>query len=177
MKLIEKNQPEAQDKDTTKKKLDEKKETSDLKPISSNTGTNQNINIVENDRTEKKEESIAVSHSDVMEQSDDDRRKREQVKGKREFSEKELDTKIYITLSETQTTFMYFAPSQKYFTNKNGNFVYLNNYNLLILFQILRKKMRKEKKKLISLIKINVKILSHLLVEEHKQLIDLKDSN
>lgn len=117
MKLIEKNQPEAQDKD--KKNID-KKENSDMKPINPNSGTNQNINIVDNDRSEKKEESIAVSHSDVMEQSDDDRKKREQVKGQKEFSEKELDTKIYITLSETQTTFMYFAPSQKYFTNKNG---------------------------------------------------------
>ena len=120
LKLIEKNQPEpAQDKDKTKK-LDDKKEA-DLKPINPN-ATNQNMNIIENEKSEKKEESIAVSHSDMMEQSDDDRKKREQVKGKKEFSEKELDKKIYITLSETQTTFMYFAPSQKYFTNKNGNF-------------------------------------------------------
>ena len=107
-----------------KKKIDDKKENAnaDMKPINPNAGTNQNINIVENERSEKKEESVAaaVSHSDIMEQSDDDRKKIEQVKGKKEFSEKELDTKIYITLSETQTTFMYFAPSQKYFTNKNG---------------------------------------------------------
>ena len=122
LKLIEKNQPEAQDKDSTKKKIDNKKESADMKPIIPNSGTNTNIDIIENDRGEKKEESIAaVSHSDMMEQSDDERKKREQVKGKKEFSEKELDTRIYITLNETQTTFMYFAPSQKYFTNKNGN--------------------------------------------------------
>jgi hypothetical protein len=131
LKLIEKNQPEpAQDKDKTKK-LDDKKDNADMKPINPN-ATNQNMNIIDNEKggSEKKEESIAVSHSDMMEQSDDDRKKREQVKGRKEFSEKELDKKIYITLSETQTTFMYFAPSQKYFTNKNGN---LNTKYLLNL--------------------------------------------
>ena len=44
LKLIEKNQPEpVQDKDKTKK-LDDKKENADMKPILN--ATNQNINIV-----------------------------------------------------------------------------------------------------------------------------------
>ncbi len=72
---------------------------------------------MENDR---KEDLSVISHSDAMDQSDDDRKKKEIVKGKRDFTEQELDQKIYITFSETLTNFMYFAPSQKYFTNKIG---------------------------------------------------------
>jgi hypothetical protein len=121
--LITKSQPEAQDKDPSNKKIDDKKENADIKPLNPNSGTNNNINIIENERSERKEEISHIS-SDIMEQSDDDRGKKDKVKGKKEFSEQELDTKIYITLNETQTTFMYFAPSQKYFTNKNGKFCF-----------------------------------------------------
>lgn len=115
-KLIEKALAENQDKDATKKKLEDKKDNADIKPLNQNAGTT-NINIVENER---KEDLSAISHSDALEQSDDDRRRKEMAKGKRDFTEQELDQKIFITLSETPTTFMYFAPSQKYFTNKIG---------------------------------------------------------
>lgn len=115
LKLIEKTtQADNADKDATRKKLEEKKDNIDLKAI--NQGQ-QNISIMDN---EKKEDSSMVSHSDALE-SDDDRRKRELNKGKRGFTEQELDQKIFITLSETPTNFMYFAPSQKYFSNKAGN--------------------------------------------------------
>lgn len=124
-KLIEKlTQPDNQDKDTIKKKLEDKKDNADLKPI---TQGQTNISIMEND---KKEDMSVISHSDALDQSDDDRKRREMTKGKRDFTEQELDQKIFITLSETPTNFMYFAPSQKYFTNKigNNNSIIKNNF-------------------------------------------------
>lgn len=126
-KLIEKaTQAENQEKDATRKKIEDKKDNTDIKSF--NQG-NTNISIMDN---EKKEDLSVISHSDALEQSDDDRRKKEIIKGKKDFTEQELEQKIFITLSETSTTFMYFAPSQKYFTNKIG--INLNPYVLLIIY-------------------------------------------
>ena len=120
-KLIEKaTQADNLDKDGTKKKLDDKKDNTDLKPLNQNAGQT-NITILENER---KEDLSGISHSDALDQSDDDRKKKEMAKGKRDFTEQELDQRIFITLSETPTSFMYFAPSQKYFTNKLGEFIF-----------------------------------------------------
>lgn len=64
-----------------------------------------------------------MSENEAVDQSEDGSKK-EQAKNKRDFTEKELETKIFITLSETPTTFMYFAPSQRFFTNKIGIFYF-----------------------------------------------------
>ncbi len=101
--------------------MEDKKDNADLKPL--NQG-NTNMSLMDNDK--KEELSIAISHSEAIEQSDDDRKKKDIVKGKRDFTEQELEQKIFITLSETPTTFMYFAPSQRYFTNKIGKRMFLN---------------------------------------------------
>jgi len=109
--------------------MEDNKDITDLKPL--NQGY-PNISINDN---EKKEDISNISHSDALEQSDDDRKKKETAKGKRDFTEQELDQKIFITLSETATNFMYFAPSQRYFTNKIGK-LSLRSKVLKILFLI-----------------------------------------
>lgn len=64
--------------------------------------------------TEQKE---ATDQTDTFNESDDEVRRREQEirEKKREITERELDAKVLITLSETQTQFMFFTPSMKYF--------------------------------------------------------------
>lgn len=116
-KLIDKTSQGENAEDATRKKLEEKKDNADVKQINVNIPAQANVAVNENDR---KEEVSGISHSDVLEQSAEDKRKRELAKGKRDFTEEELDQQILITLSETTTQFMYFAPSQKYFTNKIG---------------------------------------------------------
>ena len=53
-----------------------------------------------------------------MEQSDDDHKKMEQLR--KERVEKDLDQVIYISISETPTNILFYSPSTKYLTIKNG---------------------------------------------------------
>ena len=75
---------------------------------------------------EKKEETQNIDKTDVHsssinETSDDEKRKEIMNNQKhREAIDKDLEKEVYITLNETPTMFMYFAPSLKYFTANNG---------------------------------------------------------
>jgi hypothetical protein len=64
--------------------------------------------------------------------TEDDSRKKllESKKVKKELSEAELDTNIYISLCETETNILFNIPSTKYFINKNGKvyiYIYIDN--------------------------------------------------
>lgn len=69
----------------------------------------------------KKEEVSYDLGTSEMEQSDDDHKKMEQIK--RERIEKDLDQVIYISISETPTNILFYSPSTKYLTIKNGKYI------------------------------------------------------
>ena len=54
-----------------------------------------------------------------MEQSDDYRHKK-QLELQKEKLERDLNQDIYITIHETPTNIMFYCPSTKYLTLKNG---------------------------------------------------------
>jgi len=75
----------------------------------------------------KQDDTYVVGQTDIVsssinELSDEEYRKNEliQQQHKKTTTEKDLEKKIFITLSETPTTFMYFLPSQKYFHQRLG---------------------------------------------------------
>ena len=66
----------------------------------------------------KKDETSYDLGTSEMEQSDDDHKKMEQLR--KERVEKDLDQVIYISISETPTNILFYSPSTKYLTIKNG---------------------------------------------------------
>ena len=104
MKDIGKSEQTKDDKKTESK--DENKEQS--------TNQEQSTNL-------KKEEVSYDLGTSEMEQSDDDHKKMEQIK--RERIEKDLDQVIYISISETPTNILFYSPSTKYLTIKNGKYI------------------------------------------------------
>ncbi len=103
-----------------KNQVEEKKEP-EKKPVD-NSGSVLNKALVE----DKKDESGTNIYSEI---SDDDTRKDQQgdvKKAKKTFTESELDQKIFITLTETPTTFFYFSPSTTLITNpKNRKLLFI----------------------------------------------------
>ena len=73
--------------------------------------------------TVKKEETSNDLGTSEMEQSDDEHKKRE-MERKAEV-EKNLDQIQYICLAETPTTILFYCPSTKYLTIKNGNLYFI----------------------------------------------------
>ena len=65
---------------------------------------------------------------DMGEVSDDEHKKVDLEKQKQ--IEKELNQVIYITITETPTNILFYCPSTKYLTLKNGK---LNLYNIIFL--------------------------------------------
>lgn len=92
-----------------------KKEESKPKVNDSQSILNSAINVTE--KTTKKDESGTNLISD---NSDDETKNNAADKGvyKKVYSEYELEQKVYITLSETETSIIYFAPSTKILSNK-----------------------------------------------------------
>lgn len=81
--------------------------------------------------TQKKEEtSYDVGGSEI---SDDEHRKVDSLKKK--MLEKELNQEIYISISETETNILFYCPSTKYLTNKNGKNYF--NFYLFKLFKLI----------------------------------------
>ena len=79
-----------------------------------------NNNIMSETREEKKFDDVSGTLNDSSYEYDKKKETENLInKKKREIIEKDLDQKIYITLSETNTNFMYFTPCLKYFPNKN----------------------------------------------------------
>ena len=82
-------------------------------------------------KEEQKEQSVTVKKEETsndlgtseMEQSDDEHKKRE-MERKAEV-EKNLDQIQYICLAETPTTILFYCPSTKYLTIKNGNLYFI----------------------------------------------------
>ena len=101
MKDVGKSEQTKDDKKTESK--DENKEQS--------TNQEQSTNL-------KKEEVSYDLGTSEMEQSDDDHKKMEQLR--KERVEKDLDQVIYISISETPTNILFYSPSTKYLTIKNG---------------------------------------------------------
>ena len=92
------------------KKLDAKDDTKEL-----------SVNP-EQSATVKKEETSNDLGISEMEQSDDEHKKREMER--KAESEKNLDQIQYICITETPTTILFYCPSTKYLTIKNGNTYY-----------------------------------------------------
>lgn len=74
------------------------------------------------DKKDKEDNNAVASENFAEYEEEEDSQKTIMAnKGKKVLTEAELDQKIYITLSETPTSFLFFSPSTKYFINKNGN--------------------------------------------------------
>ena len=73
-----------------------------------------------------KKEEISYDVGSEVDQSDDEHKKADKKK-----LDKELDQIIYITITETPTTILFYCPSTKYLTLKNGK---LKKYILLFLY-------------------------------------------
>lgn len=107
----------ADQKEKSSQVVDEKKEPE--KKVD-NSGSVLNKALVD----DKKDESGTNIYSEI---SDDDTRKDQQGEGKKTkktFTENELDQKIFITLTETPTTFFYFSPSTTLITNPKNRKYY-----------------------------------------------------
>ncbi len=102
-----------------------------------------------------------INSSSMQESSEDYKRKEEKAAKKKELTERDLNKAIYITLSETNTTFMYFLPSQRYFHLRPGK-------KCLIINKMMEYKKRRKRKKLRRHIKISSRIRRLLLPEEFK---------
>lgn len=93
-----------------------------------------NSGSVINKADDKKDESGTNVYSEIS----DDETKKDQADGKKKakknFTESELDQKIFITLTETPTTFFYFASSTAIITNPKNR-----KSNCLIKFLNLKK--------------------------------------
>jgi hypothetical protein len=105
-------------KDQEDKKKKDSPSKEDTKNLNSNGVVQEKI-----DATEKKEDTQIIDktdhHSSSINETSDDERKKENINNQKnkELIEKDLESEIYITLTETQTVYMYFAPSQKYITS------------------------------------------------------------
>ena len=73
----------------------------------------------EQSQTAKKDETSYDLGTSEMEQSDDYRHKK-QLELQKEKLERDLNQDIYITIHETPTNIMFYCPSTKYLTLKNG---------------------------------------------------------
>ena len=71
----------------------------------------------------RKEETSYDLGTSEMEQSDDEHKKKEQQR--RERIEKDLEKIIYISIAETPTSILFYSPSTKCLTLKNGNITLL----------------------------------------------------
>lgn len=76
--------------------------------------------VGEKNTTSKKEDNLEGGTSEV-EQSEDEQ-KIDPIRQKE--IEKELEQVIYISISETPTNILFYCPSTKYLTLKNGNYIY-----------------------------------------------------
>ena len=63
-----------------------------------------------------------------MEQSDDYKNKK-LLELQKEKLEKDLNQEIYISICETPTNIMFYCPSTKYLTLKNGKIYFFNLFN------------------------------------------------
>lgn len=101
-------------RDQAKDEKDGKKEgNSEMKDMQMAQGPGQEQSL-----TSKKEETSYDMGASEMDQSDDERRKKE-MRAKEKFEE-DLSQIIHISISETPTNIMYYCPSTKYLTIKNG---------------------------------------------------------
>ena len=101
-------------------KESKKEAAADISEDNKSPQNNLNNPLISESKDEKKFEDVSATMNDSS--YDYDKKKEAEnlaSKKKREILEKDLEQKIYITLSETSTNFMYFAPSLKYFPNKN----------------------------------------------------------
>lgn len=96
------------EKEERKKEMSNQEET---KSVPASTFTHVNAT-----NSEQKEEDNSGTFNEYDEKKI---REQEQKNKKRELTEKELDTKVYITLNETPTNFMFFSPSMRYFRDKH----------------------------------------------------------
>ena len=80
------------------------------------------------EKTKEQQESGNVAKKDdaydTSEVSDDEHKKIDAEKQK--LMEKELNQVIYITITETPTNILFYCPSTKYLTLKNGKYYYNN---------------------------------------------------
>ena len=83
------------------------------KDVSSNPEQSSNI---------KKEETSYDLGTSEMEQSEDEHRKKDQQR--KERIEKDLEQVIYISIAETPTSILFYSPSTKCLTLKNGSFIF-----------------------------------------------------
>lgn len=75
--------------------------------------------------TERKDESGTNVLSEI---SDDDMKNMTQKKAKRVYNEAELEQNVYITISETDTNILYFAPSTRVIANKQRKYTIYPHY-------------------------------------------------
>ena len=71
-------------------------------------------------KDQQKKEDISYDVGSEGDKSDDEHKKVDQKK-----LDKELNQVIYITITETPTTILFYCPSTKYLNLKNGKFNYL----------------------------------------------------
>ena len=76
-----------------------------------------------------KKEEISYDVGSEVDQSDDEHKKADKKK-----LDKELDQIIYITITETPTTILFYCPSTKYLTLKNGK---LKKYIMIFILFLL----------------------------------------
>ncbi len=100
-----------------------KEETGEIKKESQNTeDLNSRVPIsnythVNHSNSEQKDDDTHTSGT-FLEYEEKMKKENEAQKSKPFFSEKELEAKVYITLTETPTNLMYFSPSMRYFKDK-----------------------------------------------------------
>ena len=111
-------------KDTVKVEQNKEEKKTESKDENKEISSNQepsSVNI-------KKDETSYDLGTSEMEQSDDDNKKMEQFRKVKVV--KDLDQVIYISISETPTNILFYSPSTKYLTIKNGNYYisYIKTY-------------------------------------------------
>ena len=103
-------------KDAAHTQKEEKKDTKD---------ENKEISInQEQSQVQKKDETSYDLGTSEMEQSDDYKNKK-LLELQKEKLEKDLNQEIYISICETPTNIMFYCPSTKYLTLKNGKIYFL----------------------------------------------------
>lgn len=85
--------------------------------------------------TIKKDETSNDLGVSELDQSDDEQKKKRQLIREKNL-DKELEQVIYISITETPTTILYYSPSTKYLTIKNGkSSISLNVNNTNVMYR------------------------------------------
>ena len=105
--------------------------TKEEKVVQKEAGTGEDDSKKEESKEQAipKKEEISYDVGSEVDQSDDEHKKADKKK-----IDKELDQVIYITITETPTTILFYCPSTKFLTLKNGK---LKNNIFIFMFLLI----------------------------------------